>query len=135
MVVPFGSARERRSRTTYRPTMTPEGSTHVDTFTGTTSSFSGTASGKVAVVAVVHQQVFAEAPGPAAILNPFLLDRSRRGKRANVHHNPMEPYRNERTGLYRPRVPTRIPRSIPDEEFNEIFARLSSHRDRALVAF
>ncbi|GGQ23375.1 hypothetical protein GCM10010187_44760 [Actinomadura coerulea] len=48
MVVPFGSALERRSRTTYRPTVTPEGSTHVDTrFTGTTSSFSGTASEKV----------------------------------------------------------------------------------------
>ena len=49
MVVPFGSARERRSRTTYRPTVTPEGSTHVDTFTGTTSSFSRTASGRLAV--------------------------------------------------------------------------------------
>jgi hypothetical protein len=66
MVVPFGSALERRSRTTYRPTVTPEGSTHVDTFTGTTSSFSGTASGKLAVVAVVRQQVFAEAPWPDA---------------------------------------------------------------------
>ena len=32
-------------------------------------------------------------------------------------------------------VPRRVPRSIPDEEFNEIFARLPSHRDRALVAF
>lgn len=73
--------------------------------------------------------------GTGPILNPFPLDRSRRGKRANAHHNPMEPYRNERAGLYRPRVPTRIPHSIPDEEFNEIFARLSSHRDRALVAF
>jgi hypothetical protein len=40
MVVPFGSALGRRSRTTYRPTVAPEGSTHVDTFTGTTSSFS-----------------------------------------------------------------------------------------------
>jgi hypothetical protein len=42
MVVPFGSALGRRSRTTYRPTVAPEGSTHVDTFTGTTSSFSRT---------------------------------------------------------------------------------------------
>ena len=57
--MPFGSARKRRSRTTYRPTVTPEGSTHVDTFTGTTSSVSRTASGKVAVVAVVRQRVFA----------------------------------------------------------------------------
>jgi hypothetical protein len=56
----FGSARERRSRTTYRPTVTLEGSTHVDTaFTGTTSSFSRTASGKLAVVAVFRQRVFA----------------------------------------------------------------------------
>jgi integrase len=47
----------------------------------------------------------------------------------------MEPYRDERSGLFRPRVPSRVPRSVPDEEFNEIFARLPSHRDRALVAF
>ena len=74
-----------------------------------------------------------EASGP--ILNPFPLDRSRRDRRAHAHHNPMEPHRNERSGLYRPTVPTRIPRSIPDEEFNQIFARLRSNRDRALVAF
>jgi site-specific recombinase XerD len=47
----------------------------------------------------------------------------------------MDPHRNERIGLYRPTVPSRVPRSVPDEEFNEIFARLPSHRDRALVAF
>ena len=56
---------KRGSRTTYRPTVTPEGSTHVDSaFTGTTSSFSRTASGKVAVVAVVRQRVLAEVPRP-----------------------------------------------------------------------
>jgi hypothetical protein len=53
MVVPFRSALERRSRTTYRPTVTPERSTHVDTFTGTTSSFSRTDSARLATVAVV----------------------------------------------------------------------------------
>jgi site-specific recombinase XerD len=73
--------------------------------------------------------------GSGPVLNPFPLDRSRRGGRPHAHHNPMEPRRNERAGLYRPRVPSRVPRSIPDEEFNEIFARLPSHRDRALVAF
>ena len=73
--------------------------------------------------------------GSGPIMNPFPLDRSRRGGRAHAHHNPMEPHRNERSGLYRPRVPNRIPRSVPDSEFNEIFARLPSHRDRALVAF
>ena len=47
----------------------------------------------------------------------------------------MEPFRLERSGIYRPAVPSRIPRSVPDEDFNEIFAALHSHRDRALVAF
>jgi site-specific recombinase XerD len=73
--------------------------------------------------------------GSGPLVNPFPLDRSRRGRRAHAHHNPMEPFRSERSGLYRPRVPDRIPRSVPDSEFNEIFARLPSHRDRALVAF
>jgi site-specific recombinase XerD len=73
--------------------------------------------------------------GTGPIVNPFPLDRSRRGGRGHAHHNPMEPYRNQRVGLYRPVVPDRIPRSITDAEFNEIFARLPSHRDRALVAF
>jgi site-specific recombinase XerD len=73
--------------------------------------------------------------GTGPLVNPFPLDRSRRAGRAHAHHNPMEPYRHERSGLYRPVVPSRIPRSIPDEEFNAIFAALGSHRDRALVAF
>ena len=73
--------------------------------------------------------------GSGPIINPFPLDRTRRGGRAHAHHNPMEPFRNERAGLYRPKIPSRVPRSVPDEEFNEIFAKLPSHRDRALVAF
>lgn len=73
--------------------------------------------------------------GSGPLLDPFPLDRSRRGRRAHAHRNPMEPRRNERVGLYRPRLPQRVPRSVSDEEFNEIFARLPSHRDRALVAF
>lgn len=73
--------------------------------------------------------------GTGPMLNPFPLDRTRRGGRAHAHHNPMEPYRDEKSGLYRPRLPRRIPRSIPDGVFNEIFARLRSNRDRALVAF
>lgn len=73
--------------------------------------------------------------GSGPILNPFPLDRSRRDRRAHAHRNPMEPARQERVGRYRPTVPSRIPRSVPDAEFNEIFARLPSHRDRALIAF
>jgi site-specific recombinase XerD len=72
--------------------------------------------------------------GTGPMVNPFPLSRDRRGGRANAHHNPMEPYRNDRVGLYRPRVAQRIPRCIPDALFNQVFAELGSHRDRALVA-
>ncbi len=78
---------------------------------------------------------FYQEEGSGPILNPFPVARSRHPNRAGAHRNPMEPQRNERAGLYRPSVPTRIPRNVPDAEFNEIFARLPSHRDRALVAF
>jgi site-specific recombinase XerD len=73
------------------------------------------------------------ATGP--VLNPFPLDVARRSRRANAHHNPMDEWKHERTGRYRPRVPQRIPRAIPDEKFDELFAALPSNRDRALVAF
>jgi site-specific recombinase XerC len=70
--------------------------------------------------------------GTGPIVNPFPMTRT---GRAHAHRNPMEPFRNERAGLYRPRLPKRIPRHIPDEKFNELFATLGSDRDRALVAF
>ena len=54
MVVPFGSALGGAPRTTYRPAVTPEGSTHVDTFTGTTSSFPCTDFRRLALVAAVR---------------------------------------------------------------------------------
>jgi site-specific recombinase XerC len=73
--------------------------------------------------------------GTGPMVNPFPLSRARRGGRAHAHHNPVEPWRAERTGRYRPKVLQRIPRQIPDEHFDALFAGLSSHRDRALVAF
>jgi integrase len=73
--------------------------------------------------------------GSGPVLNPFPLVRERRGQRAHAHKSPMEPRRNERSGLYRPRVPKRLPRSVPDEFFDRLFAALPSDRDRALVAF
>jgi integrase len=73
--------------------------------------------------------------GLGPILNPFPLDPARRFERANAHRNPMEARKNDRVGRYRPKVPQRIPRAIPDERFNELFAALLSNRDRALVAF
>jgi Site-specific recombinase XerD len=73
--------------------------------------------------------------GTGPIVNPFPLARGARGRGANAHHNPMQPHRKQRSGQFRPRVPQRLPRSIPDEKFNELFAQLRSLRDRALVAF
>ncbi len=74
--------------------------------------------------------------GTGPVLNPFPLDASRRRRgRPNAHHNPMDEWRPERTGRYRPTVPKRIPRAIPDGWFDKLFASLGSDRDRALVAF
>ena len=73
--------------------------------------------------------------GTGPMVNPFPLARDRRGRGANAHRSPMEQARNQRSGLFRPVPPQRIPRSIPDEKFSELFAALASHRDRALVAF
>ena len=70
--------------------------------------------------------------GTGPIVNPFPL--ARPGVRAHAHHNPMEPFGKVRAGLFRPRLARRVPRHIPDERFNELFAGLGSDRDRALVA-
>ncbi|MGH9077493.1 MAG: tyrosine-type recombinase/integrase [Acidimicrobiales bacterium] len=82
-----------------------------------------------------HFYEFHREAGSGPLLNPFPLARARRGGRAHAHHNPAESYPNEPAGLYRPKGSPRVPRAIPDEQFNEIFAGLRSHRDRALVAF
>ena len=88
MVVPFGSALERRSRTPYRPTMAPEGSTHVNTaFTGTNSSFSCTAAGRPAAVAEVCARIFAKVPTAARTAAPRALH----SRRNECHGGPRGP--------------------------------------------
>jgi integrase len=73
--------------------------------------------------------------GTGPLVNPFPLARSARRGRVDAHHNPLEPFARTRRGRYRPKLTARLPRMIPDDAFNELFAQLSSHRDRALVAF
>lgn len=68
--------------------------------------------------------------GQGPVLNPFPVRTARRG----AGHNPMQPWPRTRTGVYRRRQPDRVPRSIPDGLFNELFARMTSDRDRALLA-
>ena len=73
--------------------------------------------------------------GTGPIMNPFPLDRSRRGGRARRPPRP-DGALPGRTGRPLPASGAgRVPRAVPDEVFNEIFARLASNRDRALVAF
>jgi integrase len=70
--------------------------------------------------------------GSGPMVNPFPVQRGARGRR---HRNPMELPAGGRVGRYRPRLPGRRPRQIPDELFDRLFARLGCDRDRALVAF
>lgn len=72
--------------------------------------------------------------GTGPLLNPSPLVRPG-GGRTHAHPNPMEPFRNERSGRYRPKLAKRLPRNVPDAGFDAIFTKLASHRDRALVAF
>jgi site-specific recombinase XerD len=70
------------------------------------------------------------------LLNPFPATRDGGDGRVNLHHNPMQPWlRPIVPAPYQPKAPRRIPRAIPDEQFNELFAALASDRDRALLAF
>jgi len=70
------------------------------------------------------------------LLNPFPATRHGGDGQVNVHHNPMRPWlRPSGPAPYQPKAPRRIPRAIPDGQFNELFAALASDRDRALLAF
>ena len=68
------------------------------------------------------------------LVNPFPAARG--GGEVNAHHNPLQPWKRPgKPAPYQPRAVKRVPRAIPDERFNEVFAGLPSHRDRALLAF
>ncbi|MBJ8343022.1 site-specific integrase [Antrihabitans sp. YC3-6] len=105
--------------------------------TGKTAAGNGYAPATVAHSETVLRSFydFHRDEGSGPILNPFPLDPSRRSRRAHAHRNPMDGWARERVGRYRPKVPQRVPRAIPDQRFNELFAALASNRDRALVAF
>lgn len=68
--------------------------------------------------------------GTGPIINPFPAVRDRR--RAVSAGGSM---RATGGGRYRPKVLSTLPRRIPDGLFNELFAALRYHRDRALLAF
>jgi site-specific recombinase XerD len=70
------------------------------------------------------------------LINPFPAAEGAEDGRVNAHHNPMQPFRQPtRRAAYQPKEPKPSPRIIPDQAFNELFATLTSNRDRALIAF
>ena len=70
--------------------------------------------------------------GAGPLINPVRL--VRRAGRPHAHHNPMEPFRPEGRIRYNPKVPKRRPREMPEERRRDLFARLRSSRDRAILA-
>jgi hypothetical protein len=69
------------------------------------------------------------------LLNPFPKAKRAEDEHLNAHHNPMRAFKHPNpAGPYQPKEPRRAPRGIPDQAFNELFAALPSHRDRAMVA-
>lgn len=73
--------------------------------------------------------------GTGPMVNPFPLVRGARRGRVDAHPNPLEPFTKTRRGRYRPKLAEPALRMIPDEVFGQLFAKLCSHRDRALLAF
>jgi integrase len=71
--------------------------------------------------------------GAGPLINPVPQDRPR-GRRHHAHHNPLEPFRPEGRLRYNPPVPRRRPRTIPDQQWDDLFAGLRSNRDRAILA-
>ena len=71
--------------------------------------------------------------GRGPLVNPVPAGAGRR--RLLAHRNPMEPQARHRRAPLRQKMIDRPPRSIPDQLWDELFAALGNHRDRALLAF
>ncbi|MFJ9085451.1 tyrosine-type recombinase/integrase [Streptomyces sp. NPDC102384] len=69
--------------------------------------------------------------GPLVSPVPVVMPR---GERVAAHGNPMLPIAPFRRGAYRQKVPQQAPRALDDGLFDELFARMTSHRDRAMLA-
>ncbi|WP_342314635.1 site-specific integrase (plasmid) [Mycobacterium avium subsp. hominissuis] len=69
------------------------------------------------------------------LVNPVPTRVARDGDRYAAHHNPMRLLPTERRGDYRQKAPSLTPRHLSDADVDNVFRGLSSHRDRALIAF
>lgn len=71
--------------------------------------------------------------GRGPVVNPVPADKGRR--RLLAHRSPIEPVPQTRRDPLRQKEADRQPRSIPDPMWDEMFAAMKCHRDRALLAF
>jgi integrase len=71
--------------------------------------------------------------GQGPTIDP-IPENGRRSTRSTRRRSPLEPRRPGPRGMYRQKQEQRIPRGIPDEHFDELFAELRSDRDRAIVS-
>lgn len=85
----------------------------------------------VSVISAFYDFHLFSGQGPAISPVP---PQSRDGRRAEAHHNPLEPFRLHRRGAYRQKLPDREPRAVPDDVLEDLFGGLDCNRDRALFA-
>jgi integrase/recombinase XerD len=85
---------------------------------------------RLSVVAAFYDQQRRLGRGPAT--NPVPTEV--RGGRRNAHHNPMEPWQPGPRAAYRQKTERRLPRAIPNERYEQLFAILTSDRDRAIIS-
>jgi len=71
--------------------------------------------------------------GRGPVTNPIPVSASHR--RALAHRSPLEPAPRFRRSRLRQKVPQQAPRAIPDAMWEELFAAMTSDRDRALLSF
>lgn len=73
------------------------------------------------------------AAGRGPLVNPVPAA-ARGGTRPGAHGNPLHEFMPHRRGAYRQKVPEQAPRVVDDALWNELFAAMTSHRDRAILA-
>lgn len=82
---------------------------------------------------VLHEFYEFHLRSSSLLMNPFMRN-GPDSARNNAHHNPLRQYSRQGRGGVRQREAKRLPRSMPDDAYDDFFAVMRSDRDRALVA-
>jgi len=72
--------------------------------------------------------------GAGPLVNP-VPERVHASQEVSARRSPLQPRRHNRRAAYRQRVTKVGPRAMPDRLFDELFEAMTSHRDRAILAF